>query len=448
MITRLEATRYRCFERLGIDLGAFQVIVGANGSGKSTLLDVPDLLRDMLRSTDIALAFFQKREDALPRVGSAKELLFAGKGTDFSIAVEARLPDDVASAIMNAAIARQKGDKARLAFRSDSSRWHSHLRYEIAFEVNAGGTIQVRNEYLFLFPNKHAPDRNEHGLHGPRVPANKHWLSVLARDSRSGATLVPEVPHRKPRPLEPVDMPGSVLALPRVLYESSQEFPAARWLFSLLTEGTVFLEPNWQEMRPASLPGQPSTVIRSGRNIPWLALSLRNEGAPEGAPPDFRSERYGDWIAHVRTALPQVVDIEVREREDDHYAYFRVVYRGGFSVPQSSLSDGTLRILALTLLPYLSKQPTVLVTEEPENGIHPQGIMAVMQSLSSMYETQVLVSSHSPLVLANVKIDHLLCAVQTPDGAVSVIAGRDHPQLTTWRGEVSLGTLFAAGILG
>jgi predicted ATPase len=37
MITRLEAIRYRCFERLGVDVGDFQVIVGANGSGKTTL---------------------------------------------------------------------------------------------------------------------------------------------------------------------------------------------------------------------------------------------------------------------------------------------------------------------------------------------------------------------------------------------------------------------------
>jgi hypothetical protein len=36
MITRLEAIRYRCFERLGVDLGGFQVIVGANGAGKTT----------------------------------------------------------------------------------------------------------------------------------------------------------------------------------------------------------------------------------------------------------------------------------------------------------------------------------------------------------------------------------------------------------------------------
>jgi energy-coupling factor transporter ATP-binding protein EcfA2 len=123
-------------------------------------------------------------------------------------------------------------------------------------------------------------------------------------------------------------------------------------------------------------------------------------GGSRSCAADYRSERYADWIAHVQTALPQVTDIEVREREDDHHAYFVVSYKGDFKVPSPGLSDGTLRILTLTLLPYLSKQPAILVTEEPENGIHPRAIEAVLQSLSSMYDSQVWVSSHSPVVLA------------------------------------------------
>ena len=56
MITRLEATRYRCFERLGIDVGDFRVLVGANGSGKTTLLDLPVLLGELLRTIGFSSA--------------------------------------------------------------------------------------------------------------------------------------------------------------------------------------------------------------------------------------------------------------------------------------------------------------------------------------------------------------------------------------------------------
>ena len=61
MITRLEATRYRCFERLGVDVGDFRVLVGANGSGKTTLLDLPSLLGDLLDAKYVVDAFVPRR---------------------------------------------------------------------------------------------------------------------------------------------------------------------------------------------------------------------------------------------------------------------------------------------------------------------------------------------------------------------------------------------------
>ncbi|WP_295384003.1 hypothetical protein [uncultured Thiodictyon sp.] len=63
MITRLEATGYRCFECLAIDLTDFQVIVGANGAGKNTLLDLPCLVGELLRADMIASIFLVKRGD-------------------------------------------------------------------------------------------------------------------------------------------------------------------------------------------------------------------------------------------------------------------------------------------------------------------------------------------------------------------------------------------------
>ena len=63
MITRLEATRYRCFERLGVDVGDFRVLVGANGSGKTTLLDLPVLLGDLLRANNVSAPFMERRPE-------------------------------------------------------------------------------------------------------------------------------------------------------------------------------------------------------------------------------------------------------------------------------------------------------------------------------------------------------------------------------------------------
>ena len=95
----------------------------------------------------------------------------------------------------------------------------------------------------------------------------------------------------------------------------------------------------------------------------------------------------------VRVTLPQVEELRAVERKIT--AYLVVVYQGGYEVTSSGLSDGTLRILALTILPYLAKPPAVLVTEEPENGVHPRAIEAILQALTSLYDSQVWISTHS-----------------------------------------------------
>ncbi|WP_454914121.1 methylation-associated defense system AAA family ATPase MAD3 [Variovorax gossypii] len=445
MITRLEATRYRCFERLGVDVGDFRVLVGANGSGKTTLLDLPVLLGDLLRANNVSAPFMERRPELPPRAGSLNELVFAGRGSDFSLAVEARLPDTVQSKVLEGMFARKRTERSRQALQEDRRQWPTHIRYEIGLRIGADQALQVVYEYLFMFPESDGPDRRQAGFHGVTASNKKHWHLTLKREIGYESEFSPETPQAN---AAKVGLAETLLAMPRVLFESEAGYPAARWLHGLLTTDAVFLEPNWSAMRQASPPGQPKVITASGRNIPWLALELKREGAPDGAAADYRSERYADWIAHVQTALPQVTGIEVREREDDHHAYFVVSYRGGFKVPSPGLSEGTLRILTLTLLPYLSKHPAILVTEEPENGIHPRAIEAVLQSLSSMYDSQVWVSSHSPVVLARAKLDQLLCARLANEGGVEMVAGTEHPRLQEWRGGIDLGSLFAAGVLG
>ena len=103
----------------------------------------------------------------------------------------------------------------------------------------------------------------------------------------------------------------------------------------------------------------------------------------------------------------------------------------------------------MTLLPFLDDavMPRLLVTEEPENGIHPRAIETVMQSLSMLYDSQVWVSTHSPIVLAHTELRDILATRLDADGSVTVVAGDKHPQLRDWHGTIDIGTLFAAGVL-
>jgi predicted ATP-dependent endonuclease of OLD family len=88
-----------------------------------------------------------------------------------------------------------------------------------------------------------------------------------------------------------------------------------------------------------------------------------------------------------------------------------------------------------------------VTVEEPENGIHPKAIETVLESLANLPSSQTWVTTHSPVVVAVTRPEHLLCMRQNKAGAVEVIPGPEHPRLKDWQGTPSLATLLNAGIL-
>jgi predicted ATPase len=125
-----------------------------------------------------------------------------------------------------------------------------------------------------------------------------------------------------------------------------------------------------------------------------------------------------------------------------------MIYKDGLEVPSWMASDGTLRLPALTLPAYLSDFGGAYLIEEPENGIHPRAVETLFQSLSSVYDAQILLATHSPVILSIVKADNVLCFAKTEEGATDIVTGSKHPALREWRGETNLGVIFAAGVLG
>ncbi len=215
------------------------------------------------------------------------------------------------------------------------------------------------------------------------------------------------------------------------------KFPVSTWLKGMLTEGVQPFILNSLMIRRASAPHQRRGFRTDGSNIPWVIRELKKN-----------HERFGAWLAHVRTALPDIESVDVVDRPDDNHCYLQVRYKSGLEAPSWVVSDGTLRLFALTLPAYVPSFKGIYLIEEPENGIHPKAVETVFQSLSSAYDAQILIASHSPVILNIADIRQLLCFAKTDDGSTDVVSGPDHPRLKEWKGEANLGLLFAAGVLG
>ena len=115
----------------------------------------------------------------------------------------------------------------------------------------------------------------------------------------------------------------------------------------------------------------------------------------------------------------------------------------------SSLSDGTLRFMALATL-FLQPEgfrPSVILVDEPELGMHPYAITLLASLMKqAAVETQVIVSTQSSLLLDHFEPEDVLVANRIDGG--TQLTRLDLVELEPWLTEYSLGQLWEKNELG
>jgi len=115
----------------------------------------------------------------------------------------------------------------------------------------------------------------------------------------------------------------------------------------------------------------------------------------------------------------------------------------------ASLSDGTLRFIALTTLFLQPKQfrPSVILVDEPELGLHPYAISMLASLIKQCSKaTQVIVSTQSPLLLDHFQPEDVLVADLVQ--AATVLTRLQSATLDAWLQEYSLGQLWEKNEFG
>jgi energy-coupling factor transporter ATP-binding protein EcfA2 len=99
----------------------------------------------------------------------------------------------------------------------------------------------------------------------------------------------------------------------------------------------------------------------------------------------------------------------------------------GTEVPAEGMSEGLLYFLGFMALQHLGASELFLV-EEPENGLHPARIAEVMAILREISKTsQVVIATHSPLVVNELKGDEISIVTRHPATGTSATLLKDVP---------------------
>ena len=146
---------------------------------------------------------------------------------------------------------------------------------------------------------------------------------------------------------------------------------------------------------------------------------------------------FDDFVLNPLALNEDKIRLEWSHRGSD--AYFNA----------SSLSDGTLRFMALAtlLLQPASLRPSVILIDEPELGLHPYAITIVASLIKqASVESQIVVSTQSSLFLDHFQPEDVLVANRV-DGATR-ITRLEVDKLKVWLEDYSLGQLWEKNEFG
>ncbi|HEV7669356.1 MAG TPA: ATP-binding protein [Thermoanaerobaculia bacterium] len=407
MITRLETRNFRMLRANSVSLRPFHVLVGQNATGKSTFLGALQFLGDLLR-----LGVGAAVEAVAP---SFYDLCF-DPGEPIALVVEIAVANHVAR----------------------------RVRYEIEIGIDEE-LLRVRRENLFVLPEEEGTSILQRSLFGDDAEneiivhesAPRRWRKVVSKTREGRDYFRDEKTDWNTMFRFGVDR-TALGSLP----EDPERFPLSIAALRILRDGIRTLALDSQSMRAATPPGRRSKLERDGSNLPYVVRAL------ERRDPIL----FEEWVRHIGLAVPGLDRVTVHERAEDKHLVLLVGFRGLHAdpVPSWLLSDGTLRLMALTLLSYAATEEDmdVYLVEEPENGLHPLAIQVAYDALSQPSPgAQILCATHSPIFLAQTKLDETLVFRRTSSGSSVVRRGSEIPELSDWSGRVNLPDLFVTGVL-
>jgi predicted ATPase len=393
-VTEITIKTYRSLYDLTLRPAAFLVLAGPNNAGKSNTADALDFLGEVHR---FGLELALQRKGGYENIAHRRERR-SKKAISFSI-----------SAIVTSADLEAVGSRRRGRGRPPKRRFR--VRHEFALRARTRAVesdYQVESEQLEV-SLLHEDDQDSQGeqLTLRRLVPRGDSLQLSVRREGASVAVFPEA-TTSDKGIDPSSIiyPFNDPSFQQFLRQQSTT--SGLLLPTLVFNGVVkaFSEAIAQtrvyqltplQSRGASVATPLVDLERHGENLPTM-VSAMQQTDPKA------------W-ALVLSAMRKIVPgLETVEATFTHDRRRTLVFREkGVGRPWTSeeISDGTVQSLALFSTLY-SSRGHLIVIEEPENSVHPWIVRVFVDACREISGKQVIVTTHSPVVLGYVRPDELM----------------------------------------
>lgn len=415
MLTRLKVSGFKNLVDVDVRFGPFTCIAGANGTGKSNLFDAIIFLSSLAsesllaaaqsvragddKITDIRTLFHHVGEHYASEMRFEAEMIIPAEGTD----------DLGQKAEASITFLRYK---LALAYRVNEALpalGSLELLYEELEQINIGDAVKHLNF-------RHSPNWRRSVIMGrrtsPFISTDLHGSQRIIKlhQDRGG--------HGRPQSILAQNLPRTVLSTVNAA-ESGTALLARREMQSWRL---LQLEPTALR-RPDNYTQAPGLGMDGSHVAATLDYLARTAHPANGYGPAGEGAKVYDQVANrLADLINDVYAVHVDRDERRQSLTLEVTDRNKTIYPAHSLSDGTLRFLALAVLELDAQARGVICLEEPENGIHPERIQAILRLLENIATDvnepigpenplrQVIINTHSPAVVMQVDGENLVIA--------------------------------------
>ena len=411
MLTRLKISGFKNLVDVNIQFGPFTCVAGSNAAGKSNLFDAIQFLSALSDKTLIDAAVSIRNEGGKPsdlryifhHLGDkyAKEMSFE---TEMLISREGI--DDL-------------GQKAEASY--TFLRYKVRIAYRMDETLPSLGGLELIEERLEHITKGDAPSHlkfphnvskwRKSVIHGRRTTP---FISTESTDNEESRIikLHQDGVKGRARTFSASNLPRTVLSSVNAV-ESPTALVARREMQSwrlLQLEPSSLREPD----SFSTPPGLGSDGSHLSATLYYLARKQSSNKAESWA--------YEQVTARLSELIDDIMNIYIDRDEKRELLTLNIRDRESTVHTARSLSDGTLRFLALAVLAIDPEYSGLICMEEPENGIHPERIPAILRLLQDIATDtdiqvgsdnplrQVIINTHSPAVVSQVHDDSLLVA--------------------------------------
>lgn len=430
MLTRLKVQGFKNLIDFDMRFGPITCIAGPNGVGKSNIFDAIQFLSSLMDETLLEAAT-RVRQDTSS--ANASSIFSRGRYSyipEIRMEADMIVPKIVRDDLDQDAIPSTTTLRYNVAIRLREKDFSSIPRLELIEEKL---THIKRSEML-----RNIPYTKQHESWRKSVLIGKREKPLISTDIDSGPVLIKVHQDKhggRTQSRRADSLPRTVLST----INNAENPTALAARREMQSWRLLQLEPS--RLRTSDEMSATPYLEFDGKHLAATLNRLLNS-----------SEKNSDSLrARIANRLSALIDDvqDVNIERDDKRELLTVLVSGKDNIwfRARDLSDGTLRFLALSVLEADTSWGGLICMEEPENGIHPSRISAMLQLLESLAVDptlaaddtnplrQVIFNTHSPDVVGLMNTDSVLFAVLTnfskPEGRFRGIACR--PLWETWR---------------